>query len=101
MPLSFLRPSEVLAAGLRIKPEDVTDVVLTHVHWDHADGADLFPKARVWIQREEYEHHIGEGGAVLNRAVDPAVAAMLAGLRAADRVTLVDGDDREIAPGIR
>ena len=63
--------------GLGIEPEDVTDVIITHVHWDHADGADLFPKARVWIQRQEYEHHIGEGGTVLDRAVDPAVAVML------------------------
>jgi glyoxylase-like metal-dependent hydrolase (beta-lactamase superfamily II) len=100
-PLTYVLPTEALAAGLGIKPEDVSDVILTHVHWDHADGADLFPKARIWIQREEYEHHIGEGGAVLNRAVDPAVAAMLSELRAAGRVTLVDGDDREIAPGIR
>jgi glyoxylase-like metal-dependent hydrolase (beta-lactamase superfamily II) len=100
-PLTYVRPSEAVRTGLGIKPEDVTDVILTHVHWDHADGADLFPKARVWIQRAEYEHHIGEGGAVLNRTVDPAVATMLHELRAAGRLTLVDGDDREIVPGVR
>ncbi len=100
-PSSYVRPSEALATGLGIKPEDVTDVILTHVHWDHADGADLFPRAHVWIQRQEYEHHIGEGGTVLNRAVDPAVAVMLFQLRQAGRLTLVEGDDREIAPGVR
>src|SRR5438874_3005860 len=30
-------------------------------HWDHVDGADLFPKATVWIQREERsEEHTSE-----------------------------------------
>jgi glyoxylase-like metal-dependent hydrolase (beta-lactamase superfamily II) len=98
-PAEFRRPSDALAP-LGIAPEDVTDIVVTHVHWDHLDGADLFPRARVWIQREEYQHHVGDGGGVLDRAIDPDDAAMLAGLRAAGRVELVDGDGREILPGI-
>jgi glyoxylase-like metal-dependent hydrolase (beta-lactamase superfamily II) len=39
-------PARALAP-LGIAPKDVTDVVVTHVHWDHPDGADLFPNARV------------------------------------------------------
>ena len=39
----------------------------SHIHWDHADGADLFPRATVWIQREEFEHYVGPDGAVLDR----------------------------------
>ena len=27
------------------------------MHWDHADGADLFPKAEVWIQKDEFNHY--------------------------------------------
>lgn len=100
-PTGYVRPTQALSAGLGIKPEDVTDVVISHVHWDHADGADLFPRARVWIQREEYEHYVGESGAVLDRAIDRDVAQMLFQLRQAGRVQLIDGDDREIAPGIR
>src|SRR5215469_1044280 len=49
----FVRPSEALAQ-LHLKPEDITDVVITHMHWDHADGMDLFPKARIWLQKDEY-----------------------------------------------
>ena len=52
----FVKPSAAVAK-LGIKPEDVTDIVISHLHWDHADGADLFPKARVWVQRAEYEHY--------------------------------------------
>ena len=100
-PSGYVRPTEALSAGLHIAPEDVTDVVLTHIHWDHADGADLFPRARIWIQRDEFQHYIDDKGTVLDRAIDPDVAAMLVRLRQAGRVQLVDGDDREIAPGVR
>jgi glyoxylase-like metal-dependent hydrolase (beta-lactamase superfamily II) len=32
-----------------VSPEDVTDVILTHAHYDHAVNFVLFPNARVWI----------------------------------------------------
>ena len=101
-PQDFVRPSEALAKGLGIAPDKVTDIIITHSHWDHADGADLFPKATIWIQREEYEHYIGAGGEVLARGgVDAVDAEMFAGLKAAGRVKLIDGDNQEILPGIR
>jgi glyoxylase-like metal-dependent hydrolase (beta-lactamase superfamily II) len=100
-PVEYERPDAALARALGVTPDRVTDVVVTHVHWDHADGVDLFPGARVWIQREEYEHHVGPDGAVLNRAIDADVAAALRAIRAAGRLELVGGDDREILPGIR
>lgn len=101
-PQDYLKPSEALTAGLGIRPEDVTDIVVTHSHWDHADGADLFPRARVWIQKEEYTYYIGDNGDVLHSGgVDAEDAKMFAALKAAGRVMLVDGDDQEIAPGIR
>jgi len=37
----------VEAAGVR--PDAVTDVIIPHARWDHVDGADLFPKATIWI----------------------------------------------------
>lgn len=98
-PADFVRPSEAVArAGVRA--EDVTDIILSHVHWDHADGLDLFPNARVWIQRDEYRHHIGANGEVLDRAIDPDDARMLATLAARGRVSEVAGDSTEIIPGI-
>jgi glyoxylase-like metal-dependent hydrolase (beta-lactamase superfamily II) len=36
-------------------PEDVTDVVLTHAHWDHSVNYTLFPNADVWIGRAEMD----------------------------------------------
>jgi glyoxylase-like metal-dependent hydrolase (beta-lactamase superfamily II) len=99
-PTNYMRPSEaVRAAG--VLPEEVTDIIISHVHWDHMDGADLFPKARIWIQAEEYAHHVDDNGRVLDRAVDSVDAVMLAGLKRAGRVHLVPGDSQEIMPGIR
>jgi glyoxylase-like metal-dependent hydrolase (beta-lactamase superfamily II) len=98
-PENYARPGEVLAAN-GVKPESVTDIVISHIHWDHLDGADLFPKARVWLQRAEYEHYTNDSGAVLDRAIDPDDAKMLASLRASGRVRLVDGDSVTIMPGI-
>jgi glyoxylase-like metal-dependent hydrolase (beta-lactamase superfamily II) len=98
-PSDFVPPSEAVAR-FGVKPEDVTDIIVSHIHWDHLDGADLFPKAHMWIQKEEYEHHVDSAGKRLANAIDAADATMLAKMRSDGRVTLVDGDAREIIPGI-
>ena len=99
-PRDYVLPSEaVRRAG--IDPSDVTDIVVSHIHWDHADGVDLFPNAKIWLQREEFEYYVGAGGEALKPAIDSGVAAMYRRLFDEGRVQLVDGTDREILPGIR
>ncbi|HEX7780425.1 MAG TPA: N-acyl homoserine lactonase family protein, partial [Vicinamibacterales bacterium] len=100
-PSEFTRPSDALQTGLGIQPAQVTDIIVSHIHWDHVDGADLFPRAKVWIQREEYDYYVGPEGKVKNRTIDADDATMLAAIGAAGRLQLVDGDDKEILPGIR
>ena len=97
--VDFHRPSEAVAK-VSVRPEAVTDIVISHVHWDHLDGADLFPTARVWIQRAEYEHYVDADGKPRAGAIDTVDAAMLASLRRAGRVQLIDGDAQDIIPGI-
>ncbi|MEO7083596.1 MAG: N-acyl homoserine lactonase family protein [Gemmatimonadaceae bacterium] len=98
-PSPFITPAAAVErAG--VKPEDVTDVIISHIHWDHLDGIDLFPNARVWIQREEFEHHLDSTGAVKDRAIDAGDAKILAEIARRGRVVLVDGDAKEIIPGI-
>jgi glyoxylase-like metal-dependent hydrolase (beta-lactamase superfamily II) len=98
-PTEFAPPSEAVArAG--VPADKITDVIITHIHWDHLDGIDLFPNARVWIQREEFEHHLDSTGTVRDRAIDANDAKILASLARAGRVMLVDGDAKEIIPGI-
>ncbi len=98
-PAGFVRP-DVALERLGVPPDSVSDVILTHIHWDHLDGADLFPRARIWLQRQEYEYYVGEGGTPAHEGIDTVDAAMLAGLRAQGRVRFVEGDGREILPGI-
>jgi glyoxylase-like metal-dependent hydrolase (beta-lactamase superfamily II) len=94
----YLKPSDAVArAG--VKPEDVTDLIITHAHWDHLDGADLFPKARVWIQREEYEYY-SDPAHLANSGVDADDMAALERIKAEGRLRLVEGNEREIIPGI-
>jgi len=98
-PADFMTPAEaVRRAGVR--PEDVTDIIVSHVHWDHADGVDLFPNARVWIQKDEYEHHVSPTGEPRDRAIDAEDARMFASLTKRGRVQQVNGDSTEIIPGI-
>jgi glyoxylase-like metal-dependent hydrolase (beta-lactamase superfamily II) len=95
----FVRPSEAVArAGVR--PEEITDVIVTHLHWDHAGGTELFPNARVWIQEEEYGHYRRPEVRATRTGVDAEDLAVLEGLHPRGRLRLVPGDAREILPGI-
>jgi glyoxylase-like metal-dependent hydrolase (beta-lactamase superfamily II) len=97
----FLRPDEAVAlAG--VPPEEVTDVILTHAHWDHADGADLFPKARIWIQKDEYAYYTGAAWQSDGKhgGIEPDDVRFLLSANLAGRLHLVDGE-AEILPGIR
>ena len=98
-PADYVTPAAALER-FGVRREAVTDIIISHVHWDHLDGADLFPNARIWIQKEEYEHHIDSTGKRLANAIDTADATMLHNMKLAGRVNLVDGDAREIIPGI-
>jgi len=97
----FMRPSDALA-DLGIKPEDVTDLVISHIHWDHADGADLFPKARVWIQRDEYMHYVGDAWQKRGRGegADPDDVLALVKINEQGKLSFVEGDSQQILPGI-
>src|SRR5579871_1935217 len=97
----YIRPDEaVKLAG--VKPEEITDIVISHAHWDHMGGIDLFPKATVWIQREEYRYYTGPawqpGGD--HGGIDREDVLELVRANAEGRVHLVEGDDQEIFPGI-
>jgi glyoxylase-like metal-dependent hydrolase (beta-lactamase superfamily II) len=96
-PKDYEKPSDAIAR-VGLKPEDITDIIITHVHWDHADGVDLFPKARVWIQKEEFNHYADPE--FTKTAMDPEDLAVLQGLLNKKRLELVDGDAREIIPGV-
>ena len=79
------RPAGQLAK-LGLAPEDVTDVVVTHTHFDHAGGMADFPGATLIIQRAERD---------LPRPVYKGFA-----WPEGVRFQVVDGDS-DLAPGVR
>ena len=100
--INYQRPDSALLK-LDVKPADVTDIILSHPHWDHIDGIGLFPNAHVWIQKEDYAYFVGgawqkgaHNGGYNKRDVRAIFELNLAG-----KVTLVDGDNKEIMPGIK
>jgi glyoxylase-like metal-dependent hydrolase (beta-lactamase superfamily II) len=97
----FMNPSDAVAQ-FGVKPEDVTDLIITHMHWDHADGMDLFPRARIWMQKDEYDYYAGEAWQQKNThggiAKDDVLAAVRLNLEG--RLTLVNGDAQQILPEI-
>ena len=100
--VNYQRPDSVLHK-VGLTAGDITDIILSHPHWDHCDGIGLFPNAHVWIQKEDYNYFVGtawqrggESGGFYRRDVRRLVDLNMAG-----RLTLVDGDDKEIIPGIK
>ena len=97
----FVKPSEAVArAG--VQPADITDVIVTHLHWDHADGMDLFPNARIWLQKDELEYYAGQAwqSSRTHGGIDPDDVLTAVRLNTQGRVGLVDGDAQEIIPGV-
>ncbi|MGB6247998.1 MAG: N-acyl homoserine lactonase family protein [Terriglobales bacterium] len=97
----FTKPSDTLKR-LGLKPEDITDLIISHMHWDHADGMDLFPNARIWIQKDELEYYAGEAwqSKDTHGGIDEEDVLTLIKLNTQGKVTLVNGDAKEIIPGV-
>ncbi|MGH9728021.1 MAG: N-acyl homoserine lactonase family protein [Candidatus Acidiferrales bacterium] len=97
----FLSPDEALKLD-GVEPSQVTDIIVSHAHWDHMDGIDLFPNATIWIQKAEYEYYTGEawqpGGK--HGGIEPDDIRELVNRNLQGKVRLVDGDNVEIFPGI-
>ena len=99
---NYIRPdSSLLKIG--VKATDITDIIVTHPHWDHIDGIDLFPNAQVWIQKEDFNYFVGtawqkdvSGEGFNKRDVRKIIEQNLSG-----KLTMVDGDNKEIIPGIK
>ena len=97
----FVKPS-VAIERLGLKADDITDVVITHMHWDQADGLDLFPKARIWLQKDELQYYAGEAWQArgTHGGIDPEDVLAVVKLNTQGRVGLVNGDAQEIIPGV-
>jgi len=85
-----------------VKPGDVPQVLVTHLHYDHWAGHSLFPGAEYWIQRDEVAFWTGPFGRydAFRQSANPEALARLVTLNYANRVRIIEGD-REVLPGLR
>lgn len=92
------------ADGLRaigLEPERIEDVVITHMHYDHAGNHTLFPNARYHLQDREMAYCTGRCMChdALRSAFEAEDVAVMVRRVFEGRVTFHDGSS-EIAPGI-
>jgi glyoxylase-like metal-dependent hydrolase (beta-lactamase superfamily II) len=90
--------------GLRLlgcEADEVRDVVITHLHYDHAGNFDLFPAADFHLQDREMQYATGRhmGTRVHRGAFDLEDVVGMVRRNYAGRVRFHDGD-AEIAPGV-
>jgi len=88
-------PAEVLGRT-GIEPDDIGAVLLTHNHFDHAGCADQFPRAHLYIQREEIDRYraalrLPPRFEFLTRNCEPRLLDILAERDRAGRLTLAEG----------
>jgi glyoxylase-like metal-dependent hydrolase (beta-lactamase superfamily II) len=97
----LVQPVAVGISAVDVDPAQVTDVIISHMHYDHAGNHDLFPRARYHLQSEEMAFCTGSAMChAIMRApyAAPDVQAMVGKLYAG-RVVYHDGV-AELAPGI-
>lgn len=97
----LLRPPAEGLAAIGIAADRVEDVIITHMHYDHAGNHDLFPNARYHIQDREMAYCTGR--CMCHEALRGAfeaedVAAMVRRVFAG-RVMFHDGS-ADLAPGV-
>jgi glyoxylase-like metal-dependent hydrolase (beta-lactamase superfamily II) len=82
-------------------PAGVRDVILTHLHYDHAGNIDLFPNARVHIQDREMAFATGRHMCTACIRLPFEADHVIAAVRAlySDRMVFHDGEG-EVAPGV-
>ena len=87
-------PLERQLAEAGVKPGDITDVVLTHAHYDHSVNYVLFDRATVWIGAKEMEW-----AAAQPPGFDPLPELYVQALAADPRVRRIR-EGEEFLPGI-
>jgi glyoxylase-like metal-dependent hydrolase (beta-lactamase superfamily II) len=88
-------------AGLDIAPDDVSQIIVSHCHYDHIGNLARFPDAAIVIERAELDFWTGPMArrAQFAEPTEPSELAYLEAAAAAGRVRCLDGGGR-IADGI-
>jgi glyoxylase-like metal-dependent hydrolase (beta-lactamase superfamily II) len=97
----LLRSAAEALATVGVDAGEVGDVILTHLHYDHAGGIEHFPRARFHVQDREMAFATGRHmtRAALGHAFTAGHVAGLVHAVHGGRVAFHAGDD-ELAPGL-
>jgi glyoxylase-like metal-dependent hydrolase (beta-lactamase superfamily II) len=100
---SYYQRPDLALRRLNVNADDVTDVIITHPHSDHIDGLDLFPKATVWMQKNDFAYFVGDAWqkGASHMGLDKQDVLKIIQVNLDGRLQLVNGDSIEIIPGIR
>lgn len=100
---TYTRPDSMLRK-MNINPNDITDVIITHPHWDHIGGIDLFPNAIVWMQKEDFNYFVGTAWQKEenpDNGFNATDVTKIIQKNLKGNLKLVKGDSVEIIPGIQ
>ena len=97
-------PREILAQ-CGVTPEQVTDIFITHAHFDHMGNTDDFPNAVFYVQEREiskwvWSLSLNRKFRWLNAATDPGDIMRTVDLARQGRLVSVQGDRPDVVPGI-
>lgn len=97
----IVRPVEEGVRALGVAPADVKDVIITHMHYDHAGNLPLFGNARFHLQDKEMEFATGRcmGHHMMRHGYEADDVATMVRCVFDQRVQFHDGP-AEIAPGV-
>lgn len=98
---TILRPVADCLRAVGTAPEAIRDVIVSHLHYDHAGNLGLFPNATFHIQDREVAFATGRHmcAACLRAPFEVEDVVKLVRAVYADRVVFHDGEG-EIAPGV-
>jgi glyoxylase-like metal-dependent hydrolase (beta-lactamase superfamily II) len=95
------RPVDVALRAMGSEPDAIHDVIITHLHYDHAGNLSLFPKAKFHLQEREMQFATGRNMCFSCMRGAFEVEDVVSMVRAvyAERVVFHNGD-AEVAPGV-
>lgn len=51
---NYIKPNDLLSK-INIDAKKISDIVISHMHWDHLGGLEFFPNAKFYISKNEFE----------------------------------------------